>query len=216
MSEGTHDMALPEEQAKRQTPDLILDAAFRILARDGFQALTARNVATEAGTNLALVNYYFGGKKGLLLALYDHLETERFERQSALYAGGSEPLSAKWRQAVEYYKSDLAEGFVRVHHELLAQGFADPELAERARRRITNWSTMLTEVADTYLGDLGVTVPPAQLVAVFAAFWYGMEQQHLIEMPESTSPFFRVLEAVGVWLEEQERSVRAGTVSEGD
>lgn len=212
MSETARDTALPAEQAKRHTSDVILEAAFRILARDGFQALTARNVATEAGTNLALVNYYFGGKKGLLLALYDHLETQRFERQTALYADASEPLSAKWRQAVEYYKRDLDEGFVRVHHELLAQGFADEELAERARRRITNWSAMLTQVAATYLGDLGVTVPPAQLVAAFAAFWYGMEQQHLIGMPESESPFFGVLEAIGDWLEAQERSAAAGTV----
>ncbi|HET8984586.1 MAG TPA: TetR/AcrR family transcriptional regulator [Trueperaceae bacterium] len=209
MNETARDMALPEEQAKRQTSAVILDAAFRILARDGFQALTARNVATEAGTNLALVNYYFGGKKGLLLALYDHLETQRFERQTALYADANEPLSVKWRQAVEYYKRDLDEGFVRVHHELLAQGFADDELAERARRRISNWSSMLTQVADTYLGDLGVTVPPAQLVAVFAAFWYGMEQQHLIGMPESESPFFGVLGSIGSWLETTEQAARA-------
>ena len=62
-----------EEQSKRSTRDAILDAAFAILARDGYEALTARNVAQEAGTNLALLNYYFGGKKGLLLALYDRL-----------------------------------------------------------------------------------------------------------------------------------------------
>lgn len=210
--EGVHDMTITDDQAKRPTSAVILEAAFQILARDGFQALTARNVANEAGTNLALVNYYFGGKKGLLLALYDRLEKQRFERQSTLYADADEPLSGKWRQAVEYYKQDLEEGFVRVHHELLAQGFADPELAERARRRITNWSAMLTEVADTFLRDLGVTVPPVQLVAVFAAFWYGMEQQHLIGVPESTSPFFSVLDSVGTWLEEQERAARAMSV----
>src|SRR5690606_29106042 len=128
-SAGGAEMAEPvqlaEEQTKRSTRDSIVDAAFAILARDGYEALTARNVAQEAGTNLALVNYYFGGKKGLLLALYDRLESERFARQQALYAEDDEPLSAKWRRAVGYYRQDLEDGFVRVHHELQARGYAD-------------------------------------------------------------------------------------------
>lgn len=78
------------------TAEAILDAAIRILARDGYQALTARNVAEEAGTNLALINYYFKGKRGLLLAIYDRLESQRFNRQSVMYGSAAEPLSAKW------------------------------------------------------------------------------------------------------------------------
>lgn len=204
MSESRMHQNAASEQVKRQTSDLIIDAAFQILARDGFQALTARSVANEAGTNLALVNYYFGGKKGLLLALYDELEKQRYQRQTSLYADAGEPLSAKWRQAVEFYKRDLDDGFVRVHHELLAQGFADEELAERARRRIVNWSALLVEVAERYLPDLCEKVSARQLVAAFAAFWYGMEQQHLIGVPESASPFLAVLDAIGRWLEGRE------------
>ena len=70
----------------------------------------------------------------------------------------------------------------------------------------------MTRVADTYLGDLGVAVPPSQLVTVLVAFWFGMEQQHLIGVPESDSPFLGVLDAVGSWLEAQERSVAAASV----
>ncbi len=204
MTETAGGQPATPEQGKRQTADLIVEAAFQILARDGFQALTARNVATEAGTNLALVNYYFGGKKGLLLALYDELEKQRYQRQSSLYADPGEPLSAKWRQAVDFYKRDLDDGFVRVHHELLAQGFADAELAERARQRIVNWSALLVEAAELYLPELCEKVPARQLVAVFAAFWYGMEQQHLIGVPESESPFLAVLDGIGGWLEARE------------
>lgn len=193
-------------QEKPSTPDTILAGAFRILARDGFHALTSRNVAQEAGTNLALVNYYFGGKKGLLLALYDHLERERYERQTELYAHDGEPLSKKWRRAVEYYRQDLADGFVRVHHELQARGYADEELAERGRQRIVSWGELLTDVCRRYLPALGVQVPPEQVAFAFSAFWYGMEQLHLIGIDEVQAPYFAMLDAVGEWLEERERA----------
>lgn len=188
------------------TSDVILEAAFRILARDGYQGLTARSVAEEAGTNLALVNYYFGGKKGLLLALYDQLERQRFERQRTLYAEDEEPFSVKWRRAIEYYRRDLEEGFVRVHHELQAQGFADEALADRGRKRVISWGELLTEVAENYLPELGVTLPASRLAMVFSAFWYGMEQLHLIGLSEAEAPYFEILEDMGHWLEERENS----------
>lgn len=194
---------------KRSTSDAILAAAFRILARDGYEALTARNVAHEAGTNLALVNYYFGGKKGMLLALYDRLERDRYERQAVLYADDGEPLSVKWRRAVDFYRQDLEDGFVRVHHELQARGYADAELAERGRQRVTSWGELLTDVCRRYLPTLGVELPPERVAYAFSAFWYGMEQLHLIGLKEAQAPYFEILDAVGDWLEERERAAAA-------
>lgn len=189
------------------TSEVILEAAFRILARDGYQGLTARSVAEEAGTNLALVNYYFGGKKGMLLALYDRLEHDRFQRQKAMYADPNEPLSAKFRRAIEFYRKDLSDGFVRVHHELQTQGFADPNLAERAKQRVVSWSELLEDVAAQYLPNLGLSLPADKLVAGFAAFWYGMEQHHLLGLNESEVPYFAVLDGIGDWLEQREAAV---------
>ncbi len=191
-------------QAKRSTSDQILEAAFSILARDGYGALTARSVAQQAGTNLALVNYYFGGKKGLLLALYEKLEHERRERQLALYADDGRPLSEKWRQAVEYYRQDLADGFVRVHHELQAQGYSDDKLAAPARRRATAWLDLLGDAAERYLPQLGVDVPPRDVAVALGAFWFGMEQHHLVRVPEAEVPYFDLLERIGDWLEARE------------
>lgn len=50
------------------TPDTrgqILAVARRRFLADGYQAVTMRRVAAEAGVDLALVSYYFGSKKGL-------------------------------------------------------------------------------------------------------------------------------------------------------
>ncbi len=43
----------------------ILAAARRRFLTDGYQAVTMRQIAAEAGVDLALVSYYFGSKKGL-------------------------------------------------------------------------------------------------------------------------------------------------------
>ena len=43
----------------------VLEVARRRFLADGYQAVTLRSVAAEAGVDAALISYYFGSKKGL-------------------------------------------------------------------------------------------------------------------------------------------------------
>lgn len=52
--------------------DLLAAARDHFLQRD-FKAVSLREIASSAGVNGAMVNYYFGGKKGLYLAMVDEL-----------------------------------------------------------------------------------------------------------------------------------------------
>lgn len=47
------------------TRDLIRQAARKRFLSDGYQAVTMRSVAADAGVDVALVSYYFGSKQGL-------------------------------------------------------------------------------------------------------------------------------------------------------
>ncbi|HEU4963704.1 MAG TPA: TetR family transcriptional regulator [Bacilli bacterium] len=47
----------------------ILDAAKRLFAERGYDATSVRQICEEAGANVALVSYHFGGKEKLLLCL---------------------------------------------------------------------------------------------------------------------------------------------------
>ena len=49
----------------------ILAAAQRVLVAEGFPGLTLRAIAAESGENSAMVQYYFGGKDGLVEAMID-------------------------------------------------------------------------------------------------------------------------------------------------
>lgn len=50
------------------TRQLLLQAARRHFARDGYTSTTVRDIATEAGVNVALINRYFQSKEGLFEA----------------------------------------------------------------------------------------------------------------------------------------------------
>jgi AcrR family transcriptional regulator len=194
------------------TRDAILAAALRILARDGYTALTARAIAAEAGTNVALLNYYFGSKRKFLPELFDAIDTGKLSRQRAMYADPAAPLSAKWRQAVAFYRQDLADGYVRTLHELYALGYTNPEIAARIQGRLNNWRALLEEVAHRALPALGIALPPDLVASAAASFWLGMEIQHLAGAREDEGQFFAVLDAIGDWFAAREAEMSADAV----
>ncbi len=55
------------------TAQRLLDAAYRLLVRSGYNSLSVEAIGQEAGENKALIRYYFGSKNGLLVALTDRL-----------------------------------------------------------------------------------------------------------------------------------------------
>jgi AcrR family transcriptional regulator len=187
------------------TREVILQAALRVLGRDGFPALTARNIAREAGTNLALLNYYFGTKDGLLLTLFDALDAERVARQRALYADSARTLSEKWRRAVEFYRADLAEGYVRVLQELTAHAYSNERVRARLQEHTRTWRGVLVEAARAHLPGLGIDLDPEIVANAVASFWLGMETQHLTGITEQEGLFFATLDRIGRWIEERER-----------
>jgi AcrR family transcriptional regulator len=84
----------------------ILDAAKRLFAQKGFEATSVRQICEEAGANVALVSYHFGGKEKLLYAIFDRV----FSRED-LYA----EIDAI-KDPVERL-SRLVEGFLHFAHQ---------------------------------------------------------------------------------------------------
>src|SRR5271167_3853861 len=57
--------------------ELVLDAAERVMAEQGFEAATLARVVEEAGIPLSSVYHYYGSKDGILLAVMER-GAERF------------------------------------------------------------------------------------------------------------------------------------------
>lgn len=54
----------------QSTEQKIIEAARTVFTKKGFAATRTRDIADEAGINLALLNYYFGSKKSCLKWLW--------------------------------------------------------------------------------------------------------------------------------------------------
>ena len=57
--------------------ELVLDAAERVMAEDGFEAATLARVVAESGIPISSVYHYYGSKDGILLAVMER-GAERF------------------------------------------------------------------------------------------------------------------------------------------
>ncbi len=84
----------------------ILDAAIRLFARHGYAGTGLRELATEADVNLAMINYFFGSKKGLLKEILDdffagYLRVARKQLESE--GDTADKLDAFIREAVRYF-----------------------------------------------------------------------------------------------------------------
>ncbi|MCP1502990.1 AcrR family transcriptional regulator [Curtobacterium herbarum] len=55
----------------------LVQAARRRFAFDGYRATTVRDIAADAGVNVALINRYFGSKEGLFRACLDRATPEQ-------------------------------------------------------------------------------------------------------------------------------------------
>ncbi|MEZ5463630.1 MAG: TetR/AcrR family transcriptional regulator [Lysobacteraceae bacterium] len=74
--------------------DRLLDAALTCFVRDRIAATTARRIADEAGVTPALLNYYFGGRDGLLQAVLEERLMPVMQRvRAALDQAGDDPAA---------------------------------------------------------------------------------------------------------------------------
>jgi AcrR family transcriptional regulator len=59
------------DKDKIDKKDHILDVAEKIFSDLGFDGASTRMISGEAGVNMAMLNYYFGSKEGLFLAVFE-------------------------------------------------------------------------------------------------------------------------------------------------
>jgi AcrR family transcriptional regulator len=199
------DRVSAKRPVKAQARELILAAARKVLSRDGAASLSTRSVAAAAGVNLSLIHYHFGSREGLLLAVLEQMNSELLARQRGMYARSDLSLADKWRRAIEFYRQDLKSGYVRTLLELSAHGYSNPRIATSVRALIAGWRDLLTDAAKSALDSLDVTAITAdEVVAVVASYWYGMEVQHLLGMPEEEGHLWHTAEKIGELIEQLE------------
>ncbi len=59
------------EKEKIDKKDHILDVAEKIFSEFGYEGASTRLISGEANVNMAMLNYYFGSKEGLFIAVFE-------------------------------------------------------------------------------------------------------------------------------------------------
>lgn len=95
--------------AEASTEEKIIDAARNIFTKKGFLATTVRDIATEAETNLAMVNYYFRSKEKLFAVIMDETIKRLFDKIEPVLNNEHTSLSEKIKTCVGYYIDHLNE-----------------------------------------------------------------------------------------------------------
>lgn len=126
------------EEARGDRRDRIVEAARRLLAEEGYDRLTMKQVAREAGVAQGLIHYYFSGKDEMLLEVL--LKAAGRYGEEMRRFGGSLPEGESLAEAAE--GESLAEAALartrervsreperyRLRYELFALGLRKPEL----------------------------------------------------------------------------------------
>ncbi len=86
----------------------ILDVSERLFARHGYDGVTLRTVAREAGVDLALINYYFGPKQQLFDTVFQRrARILNDDRLKALNAARAESDPVPLEKIIEAYLRPL-------------------------------------------------------------------------------------------------------------
>ena len=141
--------------ARETSVDAFLDAAERLLVREGAAGISTRRLADEAGQNHGLVHYYFGSVDELLLQTLERFTGRVLERQRALYDADA-PFSEKWRIAMSYIEEDLAAGYPKVWAELEALAWNKAALRRRLRSVSDKWRSLLRDALTTAIEEYGL------------------------------------------------------------
>lgn len=129
---------MTEALSRDATRDRLLEAAARLFAARGFQAVGVREICQEARANVAAVSYWFQGKEGL----YREVVARAYERVGGLegmprFADHADEPESGFRAWLEWKLRRLldpardATFSELIHHELRAPSPLFPEIVAR-------------------------------------------------------------------------------------
>jgi AcrR family transcriptional regulator len=196
---------------KPETRTALLEAAKKVLRQSGYSGLSTRDVALAANVPLSQIHYHFGSKQGLVLALFEYLNSQLVDRQNALFNDPSLKLSEQWDQACQYLDEDIASGYVRVLQELIAASWADTEVAKVVRGGLLIWFDLLVGLAKKAERELGGLGPftAEEAGALVGITFMGAESLYLLGAEKKGVPVRRAIKRFGDLIRIAEANAKA-------
>lgn len=168
----------------------VIDAARRVLTREGVGALSMRAVAREAGTLLSNVSYVFPAKEGMLRAVQAQI-LEDFTRDYNLVVDSSLPVAASVDRGLRQLWHDIEDfGFGRqvVQYELTAHALRTDGMRDFAQWQYEQFSAIVARWCNQLLAlpDVDSSLHAQPLARLIVATMDGMLLQFLAD-PDGAS-----------------------------
>ncbi|HTS13580.1 MAG TPA: TetR/AcrR family transcriptional regulator [Candidatus Limnocylindrales bacterium] len=142
---------------------MIVEAAFKAVAEEGFEGLRTRNIATLVGINSATLHHYFPTKEDLIAAVASHLE-HRFRTEKSPPAVKESAVDALERQLKDatWYYVDRPE-MLAVYREFVGRAPRDTAIRKLVQQLHDGWLAGVVETLTrgrsdgVFRADLDVT-----------------------------------------------------------
>ncbi len=122
----------------------ILEAAVRIVSRDGFEGATTRTIAEEAGVNIAMLNYYFGGKEPLLNEMLAH-SADKVLQGLSVSLNHSGTIGEVLRAGFESLWAAILRYPEQLPYNMVMRSNYDVEARRLSQKLYTDYRSMLVE-----------------------------------------------------------------------
>src|SRR5256885_16684627 len=163
----------------------ILQAAFTVLSRQGYENSSIKEIAEQAGVAQGLVHYHFKSKQQLVLAVPAEVcrESEFGDEQGA---AGAQAAYEKFKSMLKGSRATHA-----LYIQLIAVGLHDKELGAGVLDFVRQDRAHIEDIARQVLAEREADPAPARgIAAVIEAAVLGIMVQNLID------PDFKADEAV--------------------
>lgn len=205
-------MARVSTERVKETKRELLDAAQHVLLKEGYAGLSTRRIAEAAGTQMSQIQYHFGSKQGMILALFEYLNVQLIDRQSKTFENPDLSVAEKWALSCDYLDDDIASGYVRVLMELTAAGWSNPEIGAAVRSAYSEWRNLILQLAreiENQNGSLG-PFKAEDIGALVSAAFIGAEAAIMLGYESPEIPFRDALRQFGKVIEMFETTKRQG------
>ena len=159
-----------------ETRAALVRGAIEALREVGFAGASAREIASRAGCNQALVFYHFGSVTDLLLAALDDVSARRLAAYTEVVER-ADTLTDLIDSAREIFTEDLDAGHVAVLVEMVTGAQSTPGLGTEVAARLAPWRDFAeSAVRKALVGSpVGLVLPAKEIAHGIVAGFLGLE-----------------------------------------
>jgi len=190
------DDKLAQRDRSRARYEQVLDAASLCFRRDGFHGASIAEISKHAGMSAGHIYHFFANKEAIIAAIVNR-QVEYWINLIAQFEQADDVFGAMTERVATGVNERVAEEFVGLWLEILAEGARNPRVGAVLREADARVRAILTHVIEVALEARGQRTPAVEAAAieVVMAMFEGITNRAVLNPGFDRNEAARVLEA---------------------